>query len=348
MKNEPTVLAIDLGCGNTKAVWSRQSTASQPDSWSEICFPSICAQVFSAGSGENSARRVLVNVGGDRFLVGPKPSLEGGVRALHPDFINTPEYEALLMGAWHYMFRAMGRVIPEVDLLVLGLPVSGFWANKEKLTEIGLRPSRVPVPMHLQSIYGATEVQVKAKQVLVLPQPMGGLRLATDGNSARELFDHGAVGMVIDAGYSTFNWFVVSGMVPKFELSGSFQGGVSQLLKPVSRQVAFDHGIDFESFERIEKALADGELNLHYKKIDMLPYRTVASKAASAVVAEFLQHFDPSTSGVPCLFLGGGGARFYVDALRARLPNLRIEMMPEAAMSNCRGYWLTGQDMLED
>lgn len=352
MKNEHTVLAVDVGYGNTKAVWSRQSIPGKPGSWSQICFRSVCAEVVVADSDSristNSSDRVLVNVGDHRFFVGPKATSEGGLRALHPDYINTPEHEALLLGAWHYMFKATGKVTPAVDLLVLGLPVSSFQANKKKLSEIGSRPRRVPVPMHLQSTYGKTEVEVKARQVLVLPQPMGGLRLATDGNSAQELFDDSVIGMVIDPGYSTFDWFVTDGMAPQLELCGSFQGGVSQLLKAVSSQMAFDHGIGFENFGRIEMALAAGELNLHHKKIDMLPYRKIASKTASAVVAEFLQSFDPSKSNVSHIFVCGGGASFYIDALRARLPYSRIEVMPEGVMSNCRGYWLTGQDLLAD
>lgn len=352
MKHEPSVLAVDIGYGNTKAVWSRQSIPGKPASWSQIHFRSICAPAKTADStsriSTNSSDRVIVNVGDKRFFVGPKATSEGGLRALHPDYINTPEHEALLLGAWHYMFKATGKITPTVDLLVLGLPVHGFQANKEILREIGLRPRRVPVPVHLQSIYGATEVLVKAKDVLVLPQPMGGLRLATDGNNAEELFDDGVKGMVIDPGYSTFDWFLTDGMAPQLELCGSFHGGVSQLLKAVSAQISVDHGIGIANFGNIEQGLADGELNLHFKKIDMLPYRQTASDEASAVVAEFLLSFDPFKANVSHIFMCGGGANFYIDALRARLPFSRIEVMSEGLMSNCRGFWLTGRDLLGD
>lgn len=352
MKKEPSVLAVDIGYGNTKAVWSRQSIPGKPASWSQIQFRSVCAPAAAAEDNSristNSSDRVKVNVGDKRFYVGPKATSEGGLLALHPDYINTPAHEALLLGAWHYMFKATGKVTPTVDMLVLGLPVHGFQANKEALMQIGLRPRRVPVPTNLQSIYGVTEVQVKAKDVLVLPQPMGGLRLATDGDSAPELFNDGVKCLIIDPGYSTFDWFLTDGMAPQLELCASFQGGVSQLLKVVGAQLSIDHGIGIANFGNIEQALANGEANLHYKKIDMLPYRQIASDAASAVVDEFLLNFDPFKSNVSHIFVCGGGANYYIDALRARLPYSRIEVMPEGVMSNARGFWLTGQDMLED
>lgn len=352
MKHDPTVLAVDIGYGNTKAVWSRQSIHGKPPIWSQIHFRSICAPAKHANDNSristNSSDRVIVNVGDKSFFVGPKASSEGGLRALHPDYINTPEHEALLLGAWHYMFKATGKVTPTVDMLVLGLPVHGFQANKETLREIGLRPRRVPVPVQLQSVYGATEVLVKAKDVLVLPQPMGGMRLATDGDSAQDLFIDGVKGMVIDPGYSTFDWFLTDGMAPQLELCGSFHGGVSQLLKDVGAKISVDHGVGIANHGDIEQGLAEGELNMQFKKIDMLPYRQTASDMASAVVAEFLINFDPFKAKVFHIFVCGGGAKFYIDALRARLPYSRIEVMPEGLMSNCRGFWLTGQDLLED
>ena len=344
------ILAIDIGFGNTKAVWSHHCADNKPEAWSETCFRSVCPRVLieesSQGSGLGALDRIEVNVGDHRFYVGPKATLEGGVRALHPDYINTPEHEALLAGAWHYMFKDMDTIFPSVDLLVLGLPVSGFQTNKKRLLEIGSKTRRVPVPMHMRSRHGKDFIDVVAKKVLVLPQPMGGLRLASSNPSEHDLFDDGVISMVIDPGYSTFDWFVADAMTPRLDLSGSFQGGVSQILKVVSSKLGFDHGIGSENFGTIEKALVAGVLNLDHMKIDMAPYRSVAVNTASAVVDELLQRFNPSKAGVSRIYVCGGGAFFYFDALKQRLANFAVKVMPEGVMNNCRGFWLAGQDNL--
>lgn len=346
MKN---ILAIDIGFGNTKAVWSSRQIPGQPDAWSEICFRSVCPRVVidEAGNGLAAIDRVVVNVGHESFYVGPKATFEGGVRALHPDYINTAEYEALLMGAWSYMMKDTSTITQSVDLLVLGLPVSGFLANKKRLMEIGSKVRRVPVPVHLRERSGKDFVDVVAKNVMVLPQPFGGLRLASESESGSAVFEDGVVSMVIDPGYSTFDWFVADSMAPQMELCGSFNGGVSQILQAVSSKLGFDHGVGSQNFGTIERALVDGFLNLGHTKIDMQPYRIIASNAASNIVAEFLQRFDPAKPGVSIIYICGGGALFYAAALKQRLPSIRIEVMPDSVMSNARGFYLAGKDTLE-
>ncbi|UUZ66305.1 hypothetical protein LP417_35415 (plasmid) [Polaromonas sp. P1-6] len=341
-----SILAIDIGYGNTKAVWHRRSTTSKQDEWTEICFRSVTPRVVvdETGSGLSGMDRVVVNVGVDSFYVGPKATYEGGTRALHPDYINTPEHEALLCGAWHYMFKETGQLSQSVDLLVLGLPVSGFQSNRRRLQELGGKVRRVPVPYNLRERSGKDFVDVVAKKVMVLPQPMGGLMLASNHQKNFDLFDEGVVSLVVDPGYNTFDWFVVDGMAPQLELCGSFQGGVSQILQTVSTKIGFEHGVGSLNFGRVEQALIAGEMNLGHMKFSMEPYQRVAFNAASAVVAEFLQRFDPAKAGISRIYLCGGGAMHYVEALKERLPNLRIEVMENSVMANARGFWLAGND----
>ncbi|ABM39627.1 ParM/StbA family protein [Polaromonas naphthalenivorans] len=347
---KPSILAIDIGFGNTKATWSHRTLAGKAEAWSEIIFKSVCPLALdddiAPGQATSNLDRVAVSVAGQAYYVGPKADREGGLRALHPDYINTPTHEALLLGAWHYMFKETGIVSPSVDMLVLGLPVSGFSANKKVLKEIGSRVRRVPVPMPMRSRLGKAYVDVSAKQVVVLPQPLGGLRLAAQ--SALELADDGVISMVIDPGYLTFDWLLSDGMAPHYELCGSFQGGVSQLINAVAKRLSQDHGIESADFAMIESALAKGELLLDLKRIDMTPYRKLAGQQAQDMVAQWLMRFNPYKAGVSRIFVCGGGAGFYIDALKARLPHIRMDVMPEGVMSNCRGYFLTGQDMFAD
>lgn len=62
-----------------------------------------------------------------------------------------------------------------------------------------------------------------------------------------------------------------------------------------------------------------------------------------------MSRFDPAApitrlsatnANISRIFLTGGGAHFYEDALRKRLPG----SMSISVMSNARGYWLAGAD----
>jgi plasmid segregation protein ParM len=349
-ESKKSILAVDVGYGNTKAVWNLKRTPSKADSWAEICFRSVTPPVVVAGINPSIASldRVIVNVGPNAYFVGPQATFEGGSRALHPDYISKEEHEALLRGAWHYMFKSMGQVTQSVDMLVVGLPVSGFQANRRRLHQIGSAVRQVPVPEELRSHYGKDFVDVVAKKVLVLPQPMGGLRLASDHERSFDLFEDGMVSMLVDVGYNTLDWFIADAMSPQFELCGSFSGGFSQILQAVSNQIGFDTGSGSPNFGLVEKALLSGEMRIGQKTLSMQSYLPMVAKVAERNISEFLQRFDPDRIGVSKVYLCGGGADAYQAALSVRLPNYAIELMDDSVMANARGYYLAGQDYLDD
>ena len=345
--NQKSILALDIGYGNTKAVWRQPKSGDS--TWGEICFRSVAPRVIvDVGTSLTSLDRVIVNVGTESFYVGPKATLEGGMRELHPDYINTVTHQALPCGAWHYMFRQIGEVTKSVDLLVLGLPVSGFQTNRRRLAELGKKVHRIPVPAELRARYGREYEDVVAKNVLILPQPMGSMRVASVQEQKFDLFEDGLISVVIDIGYNTVDWFVTEGMVPQFETCGSFSGGFSQILMAVSKKISFDHGLGAQNFGQIEKGLSSGWMNLGFKKINMEAYKITARQVAENAISDLLQQFDPQRAGVTKIFLAGGGASDYKDALHARLPDQSISLMDEPVMANARGFYLSGLDYFND
>lgn len=87
-------------------------------------------------------------------------------------------------------------------------------------------------------------------------------------------------------------------------------------------------------------------MNLGFKQIDMQPYRTLTTQEASLAVSEFLQLFSPAKNHVTRIYLCGGGAEFYAQALRERLSGYRIEMMDQPVMAIARGFWLAALDSI--
>lgn len=337
----PRILAVDIGFGNTKAVWGQEGDRG----WSETIFRSICppAVTRQAIDGIAKSNRVLVEAHGNSYFVGPHADrVRGGIQSLNPDYINTPQYEALLCGAWHYMMRDVGCIVDSIDTLVLGLPVSDFNAKCEILREIGMRPRRIPLPEGMRTAEGNDWVEARAKRVKVVPQPLGMLVYAGDLPGFETTITDETRVLSIDPGHYTFDWLVSDGAVPRMDLSESFAGGVSQLLKCIARQITLDHGGASMDTRRIEEALVKGEIHLGHSIVPMEPYREVAENEAALVVDMFLQRFNPTEHGVTSILLSGGGAALYLKALQKRLPKYVINMLPEGAMSNARGYYLVG------
>ena len=343
------VLAIDVGFGNLKAVWGRSDPGkSEIRRWNEICFKAVAhpALVDEADTGMGGTDRVLVTVRGNPFYVGPQATVAEGVRALHEDYVSTDEYEALIVGAWAYMFKDTQTVTPTIDMLVLGLPVSRFKSTRARLKEVGARFRQVPVPENLRDRHDSRLLEVRAAKVLVVPQPFGGLRLASEDDQNRELFDDRVVSLMIDPGYNTFDWFVSNGMNPQLDLCGSFGGGVANILRKVAVKISLDHGIEAPNFAHVESCLVSGSMNVGFKMINMRAYQNLATQEGRLAVSEFLQLFNPAKNQVSRIYLCGGGAEFYAQALRERLPGYHIEQMDEPVMANARGFWLAAFDSL--
>lgn len=347
-ENTSSILAIDVGYGNLKAVWGGDGYR---EPWREVCFRSVSPRITHdvTVAGFASSDRVIVQVEDGRYAVGPHADrLVGGQLALHPNYIETPEYEALIRGAWHYRLRDLDRAEPVIDLLVLGLPVSNYAQQRSRLLDLGsrLRPIPLPDPLLPVSPMNPKVVNVRARQVLVLPQPLGSLMVAATGTATAALQNQEGLSLVIDPGYCTFDWLVADGMMPRMDISGAFSGGVSRLLRAVSRKVSQDHGVDAPELPRIEQALQEGVLNTGVRKIDMAPYAWVMEREAASVVSGFLQRFVPGELGIRRIVLTGGGAKYYLGALHERLPEYDIEVLPESVMGNVRGYYRLGNDLL--
>lgn len=153
------------------------------------------------------------------------------MRAFHEDYIATPEYKALLAGAYSYMFKETGQLFPDVDVLVLGLPASRFANTRHRLAKIGSKLRRVPVPHSMRERSQKEFVDARQGRVIVLPQPFGGLNLASEAEKNYDLFNDGVLSLVVDPGYNTSDWFVAQSMTVQIDSYSSFQGGASQILK---------------------------------------------------------------------------------------------------------------------
>jgi plasmid segregation protein ParM len=345
-----TVVAIDVGYGNTKVVCSRSPERQGKVRWSELVFPSIAPAVLvnedQAGFHHNRDRVQIVH-NGKAYYTGPKATSGVVPRIIEPNYIATDLHEILIKAAIHFAMRESGRVITSIDMLVLGLPVSGHVAQRDELEELGKRTRTVPIPKALQK-GGVETAEVKVKECMAVPQPYGSLRLAAQDIAGDDpLFQAGILSMVVDPGYRTLDWFVSEEMKPEIKLSGSYDGGVSSILREISQRIGYDHGTGSPDFDTVERGLKTGRINLGYKVIDTTPYLDQVVELARAEIGSFVTRMGSKSTNISRVILAGGGASLYEQALRERFQGSDVLLLSDPVMSNARGFWLTGCDVLE-
>jgi plasmid segregation protein ParM len=334
------IMGLDVGYGNTKAVYSTDAGVEH-----NLVLPSVAHEILDLEhhkdmTATGKTDQVLVEVDGRHFTVGPSAAVFG--RTLHDNYILTPQYRALVAGALYAAFEELGDATDRVDALVVGLPVYSFSKLKDQLREQMLKPFVVPVPPALRGRFGAS-LTVQAGTVRVMPQPVGAVtdwrsRLATPVGVQD-------IVTVCDPGYKTFDWFSMRGSVVVPELSGAFDGGVSELLKDVSVAITRDHPNALLDIQTIEEGLERKSLALvGIGRIEFEPYRPIIGKGARVIVrrmADMLQRAQQEKkSRIDHLVLAGGGAAYFEASVREVFSDFPITVLPRPVLSNARGFWL--------
>jgi len=153
MPKPDEVIGLDLGHSAPKSSFYTPEGAGR-----KLIFKSVVTPAFAI-SDEVEARRAneeTVTVGGRQYFFGETAEIQGGgsvATGLSEDWVNTPEYAALLMGALKKI-DATGALTP-AKMIVMGLPVKLHSRYKDKLRDL------------------ASACLPKDKEIKIIPQPMG-------------------------------------------------------------------------------------------------------------------------------------------------------------------------------
>jgi plasmid segregation protein ParM len=335
------IMGLDVGYGNTKAVYSTESGVEH-----NLVLPSVAHEILDLQhyrdmSATGKTDQTLITVEDRHFVVGPSASVFG--RTLHDNYILTPQYHALVAGALHSAFEELGDATEEVDSMVVGLPVYAFSRLKDQLREQMLKPFVVPLPAALRSRFGGESLTVRIKSVRVMPQPVGSV---TDWRSrATAQIDAQDIVTVCDPGYKTFDWFSMRGSVVVPELSGAFDGGGSELLKDVSVAITRQHPNALLDIQSIEEGMERKTMMMvGIGRIEFEPFRPIIGKGARVIVrrmADMLQRAQQEKkSRIDHLVLAGGGATYFEAAVREVFTGFALTVLPRPVLSNARGFWL--------
>lgn len=312
--------SVDIGYRNTRFILDDRRTCR--------VFPSLAPPADTNRRGASflkDRRTSIVYVDGAPYEVGEDSGLfVSTVPILHRDYIETPEYRALLYGA----LAAMQT--PSIDLLVTGLPVHLHATRSERLQSL---------LMGVHTIRPGVTVEIR--KVAVVTQPMGGfvLHCFEQGNwkvNARKIV------LVVDIGFFTFDWMVIRGLTELPGRSGSVECGVSEYIRSIQEHLSTEIGDVHTDLHRIDDGLRQGDFRIRGQPVDLAPLHRVPKGVVDRAVSA-LRNRVGAAHDIDQIVVVGGGAPYFVDGLRKAFPKHPLHTVPDPVFANVRGFQLIGE-----
>jgi plasmid segregation protein ParM len=323
------VRAIDVGFGYTK--FTTGGTAADIRCASFPSLACLSTRDPSVSLGADRRRTFAIPIKGVFYEVGPDVVLAGdGFRAtqIHHRYIDTPEYLALARGAMRSM------KVENIDLLVVGLPVATFAADKAALEK--LMTGR-------HDVGGGRAVHVR--KALAMAQPHGALIDYADQHD-RVLAMQDEQSLVIDPGSRTFDWLVARGMKLSHKRSHSVDRGVADILNLIADDVSVEIGSTYTSLDSIDHALRTGKaLTVYQKTYQLSRMKPMVESIARQAVAAMMRRIGPAYD-VRNVILVGGGAFLFRKVVKQAFGSHEVLEVKEPMFANVRGYQIAGLNYL--
>jgi hypothetical protein len=116
---------------------------------------------------------------------------------------------------------------------------------------------------------------------------------------------------------------------------------MSTIYRHMKKAIEEKLGVLEFSSELIRKGFERGQVTFRGEKIDFKQFENEAKGKARDSVDKLF-----STAGnmddVARIILVGGGAQFYLDAIKAKLNTQRVELPPRPVYANAYGFWIAG------
>ncbi|MHB8697672.1 MAG: PRTRC system protein D [Sulfuricaulis sp.] len=322
-----TVRSADVGFGFTKFSKGRDGDGQIRCSAFPSFAPMASVNTDMTGGVVSKRDTVTINIGTNKFEVGydVEYALDNAdTRVLHEGYTRTPEYLALLRGALHYMS------VKEIDLLIVGLPVSHLNTNARDLV------SRM-TGLH-NTGNGKT---VSVRSVKVIAQPIGGF---IDYAWHNDLFDKvdNQMSLIIDPGFFTFDWVVARGIRPIVPRCGHQNGSVSMVLSKIADAISRKFKIHYTDFNQIDRGLREGIITVNGETVQLEEFMMEARQAMQRPVTAMMGVIG-KRSDINNIVLVGGGATLFQPVISETFPSQKIIVVDDAVYANVRGFQLAGE-----
>jgi len=282
-----------------------------------------------AGNVKGEVNAVRVQIDGQPYVACVEPErLANWQRALHENYPASTTYRALFYAALAQSGQA------HIDKLVTGLPVSHFQDKKRRDELVG----------RLKGIHQiAPDRAVRVAEVDVIPQPVGAYLDTAESSGRAEEFQDAEV-LIIDPGFFSVDWVLMTGTDIQYEWSSSSTLATSRLLEEVGRILMRDFDCRVP-VEKLERQIRSGSDTIRVFK-DRVALKPLLEEAAVEVGEMVMNNVKASmrsqAADVSIVILAGGGANFYKKAVEDIFPRAEILVPEKPVVANARGFWYYG------
>lgn len=318
------ILGLDIGYSNLKIAYG---VSGFPPATRILPSGAIPMSSVNAAISVSGMDGIKVNVDGEDYLCCVHPEkLENWTRVLHDDFPESADYKALFMAALSIVNRQI------IDCLVVGLPVDQYFDKNR----------REALQRKLEGNHRSGQMATYIRQVVVVPQPIGGYMDMLSSSSAANLHEQRV--LVCDPGFFSMDWVLVQDGQVRKQASGSSRLASSVVLEEASRLIFDEFGAKV-SRERIEWVIQKGSNDMPFrgKSLDIGPFLKKASgKVSSMVVNEILDSLRREKTDADVVLMVGGGAGYFGENIKEGLGDAMWFTAENPALANARGFWHYG------
>jgi len=319
------VLGMDIGYSNLKLVFGDEGNKKS------MIYPVgvVLEQDFITLDEKPGKDTLRVLVDDEAYIVGhPTEQMHAGwERTLSPNYSSTKEYKAM----FHASLLASCQTV--IDTLVTGLPVNQF-SNEAVRNEL--------VEM-LKGKHQVTDSRaVTVKEVVVLPQPMGGYMTAVL-ESDDEDFENMQV-LVIDPGFFSYDWTVIKNGAVSRGAIGTSMEAVSSLFETAQKIIFKQHG-GRVSIESLESAIRNGKETVFLlgEKVLLAPIlKEAAKRTGNVAMNAVVKSIRKLTQDIDAILLVGGGSDLFKESIEAAFPGRTIVNVKDSVLANANGFWEIG------
>jgi plasmid segregation protein ParM len=242
----------------------------------------------------------------------------------------------------HYLVEC-GFSGVDIDLLVVGLPMSQYYTDSGKRSDIVKR--KIQNLMRPVTAVGETPPPANIRQVFVVPQ---GHSVIADHVMGWDIIlrnKYPERTAIIDIGGRTTDLaYIINGKKNEASNSGSLQIGVLDVLGQLNSNLMthFDRLKKYPP-QILDRALRDRHIVVNGRREDVGSLVDQAvNKVASRIITEIRARMTDADIADEVIIVGGG-ATVFASVLRKAYPGAIIP--PDPSWANVRGFWKLGSAM---
>jgi len=329
-KKKSIVRALDLGWGFAK--YSKYDPATE--SYNYLSFPSLAPRAAGLDlslSILGKRNTVIVNVEGTSYEVGPDSGdldTTDSTRNLNDQYIHTDQYKAVFYGALHYIGESV------IDLLVVGLPLSNM-VNAGKLKDFCIGKHKI----------NASET-IEVKDVLVLPQPLGGLYRCLSEPKPEFEFLREETNLVIDPGFLTFDFLLSNGDKIIENKSNAHIGGVSKVLRAICESISQKFKIKYDNLSAIDKGLRRRRIKIN-GVVENLEEHIRNTRPVIEGSINYMKNIVGDGADIDNIILLGGGSMLYQKTIETYYPSHTLIVLEDGQLANVMGFQAAGLEYVK-